>query len=651
MSDQIPLIKDDGTPFSSGEVAEVSAALDPLDAEARVDARNRNADAIAEHEAARMLIVSGPGTGKSTLFKSRLKHLLPRYPEHRVAVATFVRKLVQDLTDDISNDESISADDKARIEVSTLHRLARSMVARSHGTRDLSLHEHCLVITPFWEEVVWEDAVSLEGASTDKFPWAGLLPHLYDAEEPGDVAWARLRASHLVVSQFYNALTFADLILVATRAAGENPEPIENTLFIIDEFQDFNLAEEALIRTIAAESESLLLVGDDDQVLYEQLRRGHASIIRSYYRDASYVDAMLPFCSRCSFHITKNADAFLTSNRPPESIEKIFLPLAAETDGEKVKAVASTSPTTGVDFIAAFFESHARAIEQRKEDLQAGREKDAYLLILTPARKMKFLQPGGALERLEALVAEHAPDRRRRGQDYWTVRDYHYAAVRPTQNFNVRKVLAHESVNQEVVKELLTRALEADSNFVDLDDDVVRAALEKAEGLREILGRDSSPTEKARAVAEIVTVSDVEELAADLEANPIAGEPDPEADTSAPEQNESVAAVDVTSIVGAKGLSADHVIIVGCDNVNLAPISRSAFFVALTRARKSLTLLTCLGGGGASSLHEFVQALPSDHTEALYVKSGEIVEYPDIGALQGQLEKIEYAKKMASTKR
>ena len=56
MTDQIPLIKDDGTPFSSGEVAEVSAALDPLDAEARVGARNRNADAIAEHEAARMLV-------------------------------------------------------------------------------------------------------------------------------------------------------------------------------------------------------------------------------------------------------------------------------------------------------------------------------------------------------------------------------------------------------------------------------------------------------------------------------------------------------------------------------------------------------------------------------------------------------------------
>jgi superfamily I DNA/RNA helicase len=261
---------------------------------------------------------------------------------------------------------------------------------------------------------------------------------------------------------------------------------------------------------------------------------------------------------------------------------------------------------------------------------------------------VRFLQPGGALERLEALIAQYAPDRTRRGQDYWAVRDYRYAAIRPTQNFNVRKVLAHESAGQKAVTELLAQALEAGSNLVDLDDDAIRAALERAGKVREILGDEGSPTEKAIALAAIVNVSDVDELAADLEARPIKGEPDPDAETSAPEQNESVAAVDKTTIVGAKGLSADHVIIVGCDNVNLAPISRSAFFVALTRARKSLTLMACVGGGGATNLHDFVRALPSEHTEALYVKSGEMVEYQDIGALQGQLEKIEYAKRMAS---
>jgi len=48
---------------------------------------------LAEHEAARMLALSGPGTGKSTLFKGRLQYLMSVFPDHRVPVATFVGKL------------------------------------------------------------------------------------------------------------------------------------------------------------------------------------------------------------------------------------------------------------------------------------------------------------------------------------------------------------------------------------------------------------------------------------------------------------------------------------------------------------------------------------------------------------------------------
>src|SRR5256885_9835023 len=87
----IPLIKEDGTPFTDEEITAISAGLDALDDEARVEARNQNAEEIAAHEANRMLVVSGPGTGKSTLFKKRLVNWLARYPQQRVAVATFVR--------------------------------------------------------------------------------------------------------------------------------------------------------------------------------------------------------------------------------------------------------------------------------------------------------------------------------------------------------------------------------------------------------------------------------------------------------------------------------------------------------------------------------------------------------------------------------
>ena len=61
------LINNDGAPFESAELQTLRGELDALDDNGRTEYRNQNASAIARHEARKFLIVSGPGTGKSTL--------------------------------------------------------------------------------------------------------------------------------------------------------------------------------------------------------------------------------------------------------------------------------------------------------------------------------------------------------------------------------------------------------------------------------------------------------------------------------------------------------------------------------------------------------------------------------------------------------
>ena len=74
-------------------------------------------------------------------------------------------------------------------------------------------------------------------------------------------------------------------------------------------------------------------------------------------------------------------------------------------------------------------------------------------------------------------------------------------------------------------------------------------------------------------------------------------------------------AVELMTIVGSKGLSADHVIIIGFDNVNMSWITKNAFYVAMTRARKSLHILTALKSGGARQAHDFLEQLSDEHAE------------------------------------
>ncbi len=44
-------------------------------------------------------------------------------------------------------------------------------------------------------------------------------------------------------------------------------------------------------------------------------------------------------------------------------------------------------------------------------------------------------------------------------------------------------------------------------------------------------------------------------------------------------------------------------------------MTRNAFFVAMTRARKSLHMITALKAGGAAGPHEFLQRLPDGNLE------------------------------------
>ena len=121
----------------------LSKELDALEHAGRTDYRNANAQAVAKHPAERLLIVAGPGTGKSTLFKQRILHWLEQDGSARLLALSFVRKLVADLAADIQNDTGLTDAQKKQVDVFTLHKYARSVVEQSHGTKSL-LHTFVL---------------------------------------------------------------------------------------------------------------------------------------------------------------------------------------------------------------------------------------------------------------------------------------------------------------------------------------------------------------------------------------------------------------------------------------------------------------------------------------------------------------------------
>jgi len=229
-----------------------------------------------------------------------------------------------------------------------------------------------------------------------------------------------------------------------------------------------------------------------------------------------------------------------------------------------------------------------------------------------------FLGDSGA-EWLQALIAQYAHVGPRKSADFWRISDYATVALRPDDNLALRKVMDHQGHRPEAVHPLITESLERGCGLAELHSEIVAAALGDAGKVAAILNsQDLSAHDKVEAVAAIALIVDPARLASELEADSTHA-----ADDEGEEAVETAGAarpIEMLTMVGSKGLSAHHVVVLGCDNVNMNRTSRLTFFVGMTRARKSLHLLASAKAGGGSTPHDFLLELPEELCEFLIHK-------------------------------
>jgi len=482
------LINPDGAPFSAEDLDALAVEFNVLNDDRRKEFRNRNATAIASHNAPAILVVAGPGTGKSTLFKQRIEHWFKQNPAANILALSFVRKLVADLNADIKGDVSLSDKQRSQVDVFTLHKYARSVVEKNGGTREWTFSPHIRIIVEPWKEIVWADVLLFSGRDkNESYSWKTFEKQVFEVEFDQSADWKTLKKSYFELCKFYNAAGFSDLIIRATDALAETPKLNEHQFFIIDEYQDFNTAEEKLLEQITGETKGKLIVGDDDQVLYETLKSGKASLIRAIYADRAVANAMLPFCGRCDFHITCAADHFIKQRPDPGSIKKIYLSLTKAGASQKVQVVACATPVTAVDYIRKFVDDQKNEIEKRQKELASGEAKDAYLLILSPSKAVNFYRAKGAKEVLLDTIKPYSEGAREYSNEYYMVLNYYALAKFRTNNFTFRKVLHHEGINPESVAPLLQACIKRKIPFSSLSHDTIKTVLNKAYAVRDIL--------------------------------------------------------------------------------------------------------------------------------------------------------------------
>jgi len=313
--------------------------------------RDKHLGAILTSPSKKKVVVAGPGTGKTFLFKEVLRG------KKSCLTLTFVNALVQDLSLELYG----------LSEVRTLHSFARNLI------RDLG--EKNVAIFPKLPAVIGEDAAVLRKEEVD-------FDRLFRERDDGNERIEFYRQRKNYYGDWYG---YSDVIFAAARYLEVHPDkiPIFDQI-VVDEFQDFNRLEVSLI-DLLAEKSPMLLAGDDDQALYD-FKNASSEHIRSRFSDKKhgYEPFNLPFCSRCTRVIVGAANDIVEAAVKAGVLKgRITKPYNYFDDKEK-DAVSEQYPT--ISYSQVYATQIPWAIAKQVEEIAAALRKPFSVLIISPTK-------------------------------------------------------------------------------------------------------------------------------------------------------------------------------------------------------------------------------------------------------------------------
>lgn len=521
---------------------------------------------IISSKSRKKLVVAGPGTGKTYLFKQVLE--ASKGDREDRLVLTFINNLKNDLEEHLS--------DYAK--VFTLHGYCLGLLYRYSELRiGLSSKFQCqpglaTLIQSDWEHIMKsgpphfvQDMRNLNDTQ-----------HLDFYFERGD---------------YYDAVDFDDTVYRVLKGLTALPGIIEDyDLILVDEYQDFNRLEASIIN-ILAENNPIIIVGDDDQALYSQLRNSSWNYIRSLYGGGDFELFDLPYCLRCPEVIVQSVNDVILKAQELGRLGgriskpfKHFPPLKGE-DSEKypkIFLIETSVQRDNANYMGRYISYAITQVPSEEIETAQNEGYPAFLVIASdPYRSqiIKYLQAEG-----------FSIDTRRDIKERLTRLDgLELLKLNPESNLGWRIILEYEP--SDFVKSVLSATVDGTTILNCLSSDYKEQLMAEVATYEPESQNDVKPT---------ITRDDIQ--------NPT---------------------IKVASFEGAKGLSAQHIFIAGLHNGdiprnprNIQDIEICRFIVGLTRTRKKCTLIhTRRFADQFKQRSDFVSWIKSDRIEYNLVDS------------------------------
>ena len=338
--------------------------------------------AAVDHFEGPLLVLAGPGSGKTRVITRRIARLIERgVPAWRILAITFTNRAAREMQERVD-----ALLPNSKIWVSTFHRFCASVLRRRAQMVGLESNfviydkaDQLQVVRHVLEELDL-DAIRVPpnkiAARMSKIKNAFVEPEQFaqsleeNVGEPFDAVVKQVYPRYQQALLQSNAVDFDDLLLHVVRLFSDNPELRTDyderfRFVLVDEYQDTNPAQYSIVRALSVDQPNVCVTGDPDQSIYGW-RGAHIDNILNFERD--YPDSTLVRLEhnfRSTALILKSADQLIAHNR----LRKAKALITNNPDGEPVQLLKFADGAKEADGIAQMIRKHCAEGEFKWSDV------------------------------------------------------------------------------------------------------------------------------------------------------------------------------------------------------------------------------------------------------------------------------------------
>jgi DNA helicase-2/ATP-dependent DNA helicase PcrA len=271
-----------------------------------------------------ILLLAGPGTGKTFQLAHRVKFLLDTYdaaPEE-ICIITFTSVAAKNMRERLKEPDFDIIKAKQPCIISTMHSLGNSIIGYAPKEAGLS-SDYRVLTNQYVRKVLMQDASFLVTDDRELWKETDQCRKCGTCTRDTSAIQCKICTKYIEILRKCSAIDYDDQILLACELLEKNKNVAaywrsKTRHLLVDEYQDINQAQFRLIQLLSeGQTDGLFVVGDDDQSIYS-FRGGTPSYIQEFSNQFTGQTKIgrLSKSWRCPEHILRGAKSIINKFYP-----------------------------------------------------------------------------------------------------------------------------------------------------------------------------------------------------------------------------------------------------------------------------------------------------------------------------------------------